>query len=57
MLERQINEAPPNWHNGTIIAAGHGLTGEFERCCVRGVGLRRIAEQIARQLVQQQNQS
>jgi hypothetical protein len=44
VLERQVKEAAPNRRNRTIIASGDGLTGDSQRCLVRGVGLRRIAK-------------
>jgi len=43
-LERQVKEAAANRHNRMIVAAGDGFTGDFQRCCVRGVSPRRIAE-------------
>jgi hypothetical protein len=57
MLERQINEAAPNRRDRTIVASGDGPSGGFQGRCVGGVSSGRMAEEIARQLVQQQDQS
>ena len=56
MLERHVKEAAPNRHKGLIATAGEGVTGDLQRCRVRRVSPRRIAEEIARQLVEQQDQ-
>ncbi len=52
MLERQVEEAAPNRHDRLIVGTGDGYAGDFQRCCVGCVSPRRIAEEIARKLVQ-----
>src|SRR5713101_6470192 len=56
MLEREIDEDAFNRRQGEVKSAGNRMFRECQRFAIRCKGARRAAEDIARKLVEQENQ-